>query len=164
MDNNQWIVNYHPSQFKFCQQNWQQNGWPFQSKWIQLSSKFWTNPPISSMNMLQHHGPWSVSQYHPIFRLSTPFKCFLRFLGTTNWHKRYISAGFENFGRLGNTCIHWMPPTLSLSLSTCDFISYLLPTSYDQNIPKTNFDIMHGGISPTIYYPPLPPQQVATAR
>ena len=38
-----------------------------------------------------------------------------------------------------------------------------MPPSYDQNIPKANFDIMHGGMSPTIYLP-LPPPNTRPVR
>ena len=70
----------------------------------QLSSTFWTSQPIFSMNMLQHHEVYPSTP--PIFRLSTPLKYFLRFLGTTNWHKTHIPAGVESLGRLRNRCIY----------------------------------------------------------
>ena len=44
-----------------------------------------------------------------------------------------------------------LPLSLSLSLSLFLYPWFDLQTSYDQNIPKA--DIMHGGMSPTIYLP-----------
>lgn len=96
-------IHNHPD-YEFGKQNWPQNSWQIRCKWIPAKLHILNK----STYFLHEHAttPWSISQYPPIFRLSTPLKYFLRFLGTTNWHKTYISAGVGSLGRLRNKCIY----------------------------------------------------------
>ena len=68
--------------YEFGKQNWPQNSWQIRCKWIPAKLHILNK----STYFLHEHAttPWSISQYPPIFRLSTPLKYFLRFWASQN--------------------------------------------------------------------------------